>query len=544
MKRDVNMAFTYYLPDEQGEKVEYRTSNNAVVIIGANGAGKSKLGAWIEQQNFEAVHRIGAQRNLNFSENIPLKSYSQAEDLVFWGDDGETGHWKNTKGSRWDNGKAYTTTMLNDFDNVLAALIALTNKENSDFVQECKKAEHAGNDKPHTPVTSTDKLSHVWDDVFPQRRLEYSDAKFMAAFNKNDAEVKYSSTQMSDGERAVLYLTSQVLCIPENKTLIIDEPEVHLHRSIMNRLWHSLEQKRPDCLFIYITHDTQFAAMHSNADKIWIKEYDGQNWKLEKIEGNDLPEDLLLDILGSRKNVLFVEGEKNSYDTQLYTAIYPNYYVIPCGSCSQVIARTKSFRSNQSLHHFEVYGIIDRDYRSDYEIQKLAEDHIYTIQVAEVENLFLVEELIRLMAEQFACDAEEVFQKVKKYVINQRFSHQIEKQICQNVVSDIKFRLSTAAISLKNEEEAKASLNTILEEIDFDTIKAEHEQKFRDVLANNDYLAVLRVFNEKSLSKSVGEFFGIRNNAYCSKVVALLHGDQHDAIVTSLLPYFPTEIPR
>lgn len=213
MKRDVNMAFTYYLPDEQGEKVEYRTSNNAVVIIGANGAGKSKLGAWIEQQNFEAVHRIGAQRNLNFSENIPLKSYSQEEDLVFWGDDGETGHWKNTKGSRWDNGKAYTTTMLNDFDNVLAALIALTNKENSDFVQECKKAEHAGNDKPHTPVTSTDKLSHVWDDVFPQRRLEYSDAKFMAAFNKNDAEVKYSSTQMSDGERAVLYLTSQVLCI-------------------------------------------------------------------------------------------------------------------------------------------------------------------------------------------------------------------------------------------------------------------------------------------------------------------------------------------
>ena len=79
------MAFTYYLPDENGQKVECGTDFNSLIIIGANGSGKSKLGAWIEQQNMEKVHRIGAQRNLNFQENLPLKSYSQAEDLVFYG---------------------------------------------------------------------------------------------------------------------------------------------------------------------------------------------------------------------------------------------------------------------------------------------------------------------------------------------------------------------------------------------------------------------------------------------------------------------------
>lgn len=40
------MAFTYYLPDANGNKIEYGTSSNAVIIIGANGSGKSKLGAW------------------------------------------------------------------------------------------------------------------------------------------------------------------------------------------------------------------------------------------------------------------------------------------------------------------------------------------------------------------------------------------------------------------------------------------------------------------------------------------------------------------
>lgn len=79
------MAFTYWLPDEQGQKQKYKTNNNSVIIIGANGSGKSHLGAWIEQQDLENVHRIGAQRNLNFNEDIALKSYSQAENFVFYG---------------------------------------------------------------------------------------------------------------------------------------------------------------------------------------------------------------------------------------------------------------------------------------------------------------------------------------------------------------------------------------------------------------------------------------------------------------------------
>ena len=60
------MDFTYFLPDENGNKTEHGTTSNAVIIIGANGSGKSKLGAWIEQQDMEQIHRIGAQRNLNF----------------------------------------------------------------------------------------------------------------------------------------------------------------------------------------------------------------------------------------------------------------------------------------------------------------------------------------------------------------------------------------------------------------------------------------------------------------------------------------------
>lgn len=537
------MAFIYWLPDEQGQKQEYGTSNNSVIIVGANGSGKSKIGAWIEQQNFEMVHRIGAQRNLNFNEDIALKSYSQAENLVLFGTDDKKRVERNDKDFRWEWGK-YTTKLLDDFENVLAALIALKNNENDLFVNQCKKAEERNMAKPDVPVTILDKLQSIWKEVLPQRELILSDSKFYASFIKDGQPVKYSANQMSDGERAVLYLAAQVLCVPEGKTLVMDEPEIHLHRSIMNRLWTALERYRPDCLFIYITHDTQFAAMHPNADKIWIKEYDGQNWKLVRILDSELPEELLLDILGSRKNVLFVEGERNSYDTQLYTELYPDYHVVPCGSCTQVIARTKAFRSNQTLHDCDVYGIIDRDFRSDYEIEKYKGDHIFTINVAEVENLFIVEELVRLIASHMAKDQDKVFEAVKKYVIEDRFAKQINGQICEGTVAQIKYKLVCAEISKKNESEAKSSLDAAIAEIDYDTTRVEQERKFQTVLQRQEYAETIKVFNCKNISTSIGHFFGIDNKGYCSLVIALLHGGKHDDIVNALAPYLPTDIPR
>lgn len=535
------MSYTYWLPDENGQKKECYTDNNAVVIIGANGAGKSKLGAWIEQQNFSEVHRVGAQRNLNFNEHIQLKSYAEAENLVFFGN----GDAKDpSKGYRWQWGH-YTTKLMDDFDHVLSALLAIRNNEISKFHRACS---NAGKDKsmwPDLPKTSIEKLVEIWETVLPQRKLQEDDSQFHAILDKNGSEIKYSATEMSDGERAVLYLAAQVLCVPANKMIIIDEPEVHLHRSIMNRLWKTLESCRQDCLFVYITHDLQFAAAHGSIDKFWIKEFDGNKWSIERVEGTDLPEELTLEILGSRKSVLFVEGERSSLDYQLYTELYPDYLVIPCGSCSQVIARTRAFRKSAMLHDCEVFGLIDRDYRSEREIVALGRDHIYALDVAEIENLFLVEELIKLVAEQLAVgDVKKTVSEIKEFVIKTKYANMIERQLCQSVVAELKYQLSCIEIDMKNEEEAKSTLQVGLNAIDYDHIRTMKEPIFREPLKNQDYRSVLKVFNEKEIAKSVGHFFGVSNEDYQSKVINLLHGKCHDEIKAALSGYLPSEIPQ
>ena len=82
---------------------------------------------------------------------------------------------------------------------------------------------------------------------------------------------------MSDGERVVLYLIGQCLSLPENSVIIIDEPETHLHKSLVDKLWNKIEAQTPNKLLLYITHDLEFAASRTDATKIWVKEYNGSN---------------------------------------------------------------------------------------------------------------------------------------------------------------------------------------------------------------------------------------------------------------------------
>ena len=448
--------YTYYLPNEDNEKESHITSVNSLIIIGANGSGKSKLGAWIEQQDLENVHRVAAQRSLNFSKHIHLKSYEESEREFFYGVADENLR-RNSKIHRWGS-KDHTTKPIDDFDAVLSALLAQQRNEAQRYLDSCRKAEESGQEKPCTPTTPLDRLKAIWKEVFPHRDLEEKDSKFIAAFSHENNRKEYPATQMSDGERAVFYLAAQVLCIPNDKTIIVDEPEVHLHPSLMGRLWRALETARPDCFFIFITHDIQFASVHGASDKVWVKSYDGEKWCWEFIPESDLPEQLLLELLGNRKNVLFVEGGQGSLDVQLYSTLYPEYYIVPCGGCSQVIANTKAFASTSRLHELRAYGIIDRDYRSEEELDALEKKGIYSLKVAEVENLFLVEPLLRILAKHFYCqNAENAIQKIKNYIIEERFAGQIERQICQATVASLKTQLTSIEINGDNDETISAN---------------------------------------------------------------------------------------
>lgn len=522
------------LPNRTGAVANetFQLENN-IVIIGANGAGKTRLGSWIERtlQNQITVHRISAQRALNIPEYATVKNLEQAEKGLFWGRDDQHASLAQKMSNRWgDNPETY---LLNDYDRLLSTLFARTAKRDSEHTKETREKE------TYIPVPDApiDIIVKLWKDIMPQREISFVDGKVLA---RKEGQAEYHGKEMSDGERVTLYLIGQCLSVPDNSIVIIDEPEIHLHKSLMARLWNKIEEKCPNKLLVFITHDLDFAASRKEAKKIWIKSFEGgHNWIWDELpEIEEIPENLTIEIVGNRKNIIFSEGEKAGYDYTLYQAAFPDYHIIPRGSSEKVIESTKAIRGNPSLHHLKAYGIIDSDYRTNEEIDALKSAGIYTINVAEVENLFCIAPLLRIVASNQHLNGDEVVQEVTSFII-QSLKHEIDVQVTSHAERQIQFRLNAYTKQAHSEQGLKDGLESVLKSFDIASIYAESRKLYQQAIDENSLEKTLVLYNRKSLHKQISRFFGLSNDGYINLILRLLKSERKNEIVAAIQAFTP-----
>ena len=205
---------------------------------------------------------------------------------------------------------------------------------------------------------------------------------------------------MSDGERAILYMIGQALLAAESSLLVVDEPELHVHRSIMAKLWDELEAARQDCAFAFITHDLEFAASRP-AKKYVILEYNpAPHWKIEPVpDETGFDEEIATLILGSRRPILFVEGTACSLDSTIFRCCFPDMTVIPRVSCEEVIHAVVTLRQNRVLTRVTCACIVDADDYQPDDIAILGQYGVSVLPVSEIENLVLPPAVSRAIAE-------------------------------------------------------------------------------------------------------------------------------------------------
>ncbi|WP_302512003.1 ATP-dependent endonuclease [uncultured Megasphaera sp.] len=543
------------------EVIDYQLDNQSLIIIGANGSGKSHLAAFIEKKDYEQATgekrgekclRISAQRIMNFDKYIPLKSYEQSEQKIIFGDerfpDKQSAKWRNNKTGSTD----WTTSVIDDYNDVLSATVAKINEEYKKFYEDSKNG-NVDECRRKTNHLLSDEIELIWNKVLPERKIEFKDACVVAKFP--DGEDTYNGNQMSDGERVCLYMICQVMVAPKNMLIIVDEPELHLHPSIMNRLWSILEKYRQDCHFIYVTHDTEFAAQHPDAKIIWVKSFDGKNkWDYEELTNDILPDGLLLKILGNRKNVLFIEGKDDSWDYKIYSKIYSQCYVIPCRSCHDVIDYTRAYNKRKNLHHLQVFGLIDRDYRSQEEIENLKKENVYCLNVAEVENLFLKESILQYYHQQQQISdsaSDTLIKNIKKKIIDS-FSDDLDKQEDNAIKAGIKYHLSVLPLN-GNIAEIKQYLHNDIDK-NIDGIKNNVIDYLKTISESREYDKILAVYNQKGLYGSLNEIAASfsRENQGKENITKDFYRNYREFIVRALssdtelcnifYQYFPAEI--
>lgn len=358
-------------------------AGKTTIIIGANGSGKTRLAVHLEEQLGEKAHRIAAHRALSLNPNVAKISELKAKRYLTYGDAWDNISIYDRAGRRW--GDKASTSMLNDFDYLLQYLFAQQNNLAVENHQKRNRGEEITNSK-----TKLDILQEVWERLLPTKKLRIT-ADDIRVSSIDIESADYSASEMSDGERAVFYILGQVLSANEDSILIFDEPELHIHKSIISNLWDEIEKLRPDCSFLMITHDIEFAATRVAKKYVIRNYYSAPAWDISEIPDSELDEQTITLILGSRKPILFVEGEKTSLDMETYRLCYPEWTVIPKGSCKDVIQAVSSLRKlneNMPILNIKCAGIVDRDTRDSSQIEELEGQGIKVLPCSEIENIF------------------------------------------------------------------------------------------------------------------------------------------------------------
>jgi ABC-type cobalamin/Fe3+-siderophores transport system ATPase subunit len=497
------------LPKKNGQANQLTIDTNQLVVIGANGSGKTRFGHNLAKVNPNSL-LVSAQKSLVIPPNFVLKSRQQAEQEFFSGSVVQVS--KNSYNSRQHQ---KPIDPLSDYEQLLILLFAEEAAISTKYRKDSLIAAQA-----QIPKTQLDFVKEIWESIITHRTL-----------NLNDLTVNvsgYSGTEMSDGERLIFYIIGQVVCARQNQIIIIDEPENHLHKSVIKKLYNQLENVRPDCLFIYLTHDIDFAFTRESADKIWAKNYLGtDNWDYEILDSNlPIPEQLYLEVLGSRKPVIFLEGDNSSIDYKIYEQVFTDYTIKPLGSCEKVIQSVKAFNEQNGFHNIQSFGIIDKDRRPLTELPKLNSKNIWVLDVAEAENLLLLENIVKSVATYMGKDPNDVFNQVKANLIHY-FNEQLETQILLHYKELLRREyLGLTNFNSKNIADVITEIDGIYGAVDkqliFNNIKAE----FENVVATNDYNAVLRLFNLKNAlipHSKICELTDVKNkDGYLRLVLTLL----------------------
>lgn len=485
-----------------------------VTIIGANGAGKTRFCNKLVEQCGDQAFRMSALRAI-------FATAEQATQL------------NGSIAERFDklnkNMQQVFNTATTEFDKLTYVMMVDEFRDLMNF-----KAHRLMNDEIAFPKTKLDVVVKKWQEVFPKNKILRENGKLL--FATEGQKDKYSSLRLSDGEKAVLYYLGAVLYAMEDAVIFVDDPESFIHPSIMHTLWNVIEEMRPDCTFVYSTHDVDFASSRVDNKCVWVKDFnpEQETWDYEVLNSSsNLSDSLYIDLLGTRKPVLFVEGdEEHSIDSRLYALVFPEYTIKPLGSCNKVIESVRSFNDLETLHHLDSWGIVDRDRRDEKEVEYLRKKKILVPNVAEIENILMLEGVVRAVAKYRHKNEDDVFGSVSRAVIK-NFDNEIKQQALQHtrhrVKHDIELRVD---MKFRNISALEDHMIDLVNEINPRGIYEMLCREFHVYVQKKDYDKVLKVYNQKLMltQSGVSGLVGLKSREeYIKIVLKILKGNGREA---------------
>ena len=459
--------------------------DSTTVIIGANGAGKSSLINELRKNSIDEMYVLPAQKLLYFVSNISNRNNIEQENYIR--------DLKNTN-IKYDTIDLYPLNIQDNFSNTFTNLITLLVK---DIMVVATYKFRGQND---SSLSLWQKLERIWNKIKPEISFEIDPIKIIVNVKKNDS--KYSINGLSDGERCILFYIGNVLLAPENSYIVVDEPETFLNAAVYNELWDLLISERPDCQFIFASHNMDFVQSRTNATYIWCKKFEAPyDFDYEQLEeSQEFPLSLLAKVSGTRKPILFCEGTKTSIDYQIYSKLFSEFcFVKPVQGHKQVIQYTKAYNKLKKSHGNEAYGIIDYDWMDEARIQNYKKKNIFVLPFNEIEMFLIDEEIVNYVLSDDEEDKKQKIKKLRDTVIGLCITNK-DKIIRIALKKKLDEFMEGNLIETREptEDEARTFLENLSEKFDI-TVTLENITKMvEDSIASSDFSTILKICNLKN----------------------------------------------
>lgn len=433
---------------------------DTVFILGPNGAGKSALVQFISRSipddNFK---RITAHRQNWLMNSAPDISASMRVVIE-----------RNVKNySRHPNSRWSDQNPAEQLSSVLANLISAENGWSRHLASECQEknimpSEYA--DKSPSPIS---RLNRILRRGGLPIQINIADNDVVQAKHDNGALVGFA--QLSDGERNAVILAADVITTPGKNIILLDEPERHLHRSIIVPIIAGLLSDRADCIFFVSTHELSLPLAKPNAKTLVLRKCSWEKdqpvaWDMDLLDSmEDISDELKAAVMGSRRRLLFIEGQQNSLDNSLFVILFPEVSIVPREGVRNVIQSVVGLRASEKLHLIKAFGLIDLDDRSADEAKKLKASGIYALPCSAIEGLYYCSHSRRavaaLQAQSYGKPVEEFMHTAsesalaelnkpdtKEHLVNRRCERLVRETILKDLPRAADFATSDVQISI------------------------------------------------------------------------------------------------
>ena len=387
------MSFNLQYPTQRaGESSLELKVGEMLFVLGANGTGKSSLMFHFANRNRGKTRKISAHRQtwmntdaLDMTPSTKLQTEQNIQNID-----------QNLKSRYRDDYASQRASMtiydLIDAENVRA-------REITAFVDDGDMQSAAKCAKQEAPITIINEL--LLQSNIPIAISIRENERVMATKNGGP---EYSAAELSDGERNALLLAGNVLTARSGSLLVIDEPERHLHRSIISPLLKQLFERRADCGFVVSTHDYDLPLQIPSSRILLLRScnFNGRNvegWEADELSANlPIDDSIKRDLLGGRRRILFVEGVEHSLDKSLYSLIFPMVSVIPKGDCRDVEHAVRGARGAEAFHWLRAFGIIDGDGYLPDQVHAKRNEGVYALPFYSVEAIYYHPKIVEYIA--------------------------------------------------------------------------------------------------------------------------------------------------